>query len=162
MAINDTLGTPEQMLAWARGVMTSRPPDQIITDGDLPYMERWWIIPRNPAGGVYLHRILRSDKDVPHDHPWRNTSYVLEGVYKEQDLNGEYTIRVPGDIVHRAADRAHRLILPEGGIPVISLFLIGPWERDWGFHCPKGWVPWWEFVDPNDKGRVGRGCGEMA
>lgn len=162
MAINDTLGTPEQMLEWARGVMTSRPPDQIITDGDLPYMERWWIIPRNPAGGVYLHRILRSDKDVPHDHPWRNTSYVLEGTYMEQDLNGEQTPRVPGDIVHRSASRAHRLILPEGGIPVISLFLIGPWERDWGFHCPKGWVPWWEFVDPNDKGRVGRGCGEMA
>jgi hypothetical protein len=32
--------------------------------------------------------------------------------------------------------------------------------RDWGFHCPQGWVPWRKFVAADNPGAVGRGCGE--
>lgn len=164
--VNDKLGTVEEMLAWANGIIESRPPDFTISDGDdQPYMERWFAVPRNPAGGCYIHRVLRSDKDTHHDHPWDNTSYVLDGEYDEECLyEGGLTARFrrrPGAIIHRKATDAHRLILPEGGGPVTTMFLLGPWQRDWGFHCPKGWVPWWEFT-AEDKGRVGRGCGEYA
>lgn len=166
--VNDKLGTVEEMLAWALSIMDSREPDFTISDGDdQPYMERWFVIPRNPAGGCYIHRILRSDKDTHHDHPWDNTTYILRGEYHEEMLGQGFDTgttlwhRKPGDIIHRTAERAHRLILPEGGEPPITLFLLGPWKRDWGFHCPKGWVPWWEFT-AEDKGRVGRGCGEYA
>lgn len=159
--INDKLGSVEEMLEWANGIIGSRPPDFTIEDGDKqPYMHRWFVVPRNPAGGCYIHQIVRSDKDVHHDHPWDNTSYVLDGSYVEELPDGTRLERGPGSIVHRKAEDAHRLILEPGAV-VTTLFYLGPWKRDWGFHCPNGWVPWWEFT-AEDKGRVGRGCGEMA
>lgn len=159
--INDALGTVEEMLAWANGIIESRPPDFTIQDGaEQPYMHRWFVVPRNPAGGCYIHQIVRSDKDVHHDHPWDNTSYVLDGTYIEELADGTRLERGPGSIIHRRATDAHRLIL-EPGMVVTTLFFLGPWQRDWGFHCPKGWVPWREFT-AEDKGRVGRGCGEYA
>lgn len=174
--INDTLGDVATILAWANSIIESRPPDFTIEDGEKQeYMRRWFIVPRNPAGGCYVHQVIRSDKDVHHDHPWDNTSYVLDGTYIEEVLyppamqigkDGPYMgeprtqqfIHPPGSIIHRKATDAHRLILAPGEI-VTTLFYLGPWQRDWGFHCPNGWVPWWEFT-AEDKGRVGRGCGE--
>lgn len=43
---------------------------------------------------------------------------------------------------------------------VWTLFLTGPKVRTWGFWCPKGFVPWFDFVKPEASGEVGRGCGE--
>lgn len=45
--------------------------------------------------------------------------------------------------------------------PCWTLFIAGKWQRDWGFHCPKGWVFWRDFVDESGDG-VDRGCGEKA
>lgn len=163
--INPEIGTAIDMLEWANSIIKSREPDQIIRDGEFDeYMRRWYAVPRSPAGGCYIHQIIRSDKDVHHDHPWDNTSYVLDGYYYEETLDRatrstSLHMRQPGDIVHRKATDAHRLIVPEG-IVVTTVFFLGHWVRDWGFHCPNGWVPWREFVDPTDKGRIGRGCGE--
>ncbi len=42
--------------------------------------------------------------------------------------------------------------------PCITLFITGPRFRDWGFHCPKGWVHEDEFRDSRDKGKTGKGC----
>jgi len=33
--------------------------------------------------------------------------------------------------------------------------------REWGFACPKGWVHWKDFTDPDNPGQVGPGCGEL-
>lgn len=46
-------------------------------------------------------------------------------------------------------------------------FVIGPPDRPyllrwWIIPCPKGWVPWYEFVDETNHGNVGRGCGEKS
>jgi len=162
VAINIEHGQVAEMLAWALSIMDSRDPDFTIEDGDkTPYMDRWFVVPRNPAGGVYIHRILRSDKDVPHDHPWDFTSYVLQGGYTEERPGLPEQWRGPGTMIHRRATDAHRLILSPGEIAITVCFL-GPWQRDWGFHCPKGWVDWRTFCDGEDHGRVGRGCGEMA
>lgn len=146
-----------ELLEWAQRTM-ERKPDFIIGDN---YLRRWWVIPRNHGCNVYLHEILHSDDDrALHDHPWDNTSYVLEGEYEEHTPDGVF-IRNAGDVVSRPAEAAHRLVIPEGG-RALTLFFTGPAKRDWGFHCPKGWVPWREFVDENDTGQVGRGCGENA
>ena len=64
--------------------------------------------------------------------------------------------------VVRSPETAHRLKLMNPGWPAETLFITGPRVREWGFACPKGWVPWQEFVAPSDKGQIGRGCGEMA
>lgn len=40
----------------------------------------------------------------------------------------------------------------------ITLFITGRRFRDWGFHCPKGFVREDEFRDGRDKGKTGKGC----
>ncbi len=145
----------DDMRAWANGRM-QRAPDFIIGDN---YLRRWWIIPRNEACNVYLHEILASDDDrAHHDHPWDNTSMILDGSYIEHTPEGSF-LREAGSVVTRKATDSHRLEIPEGG-RAVSLFMTGPKVREWGFLCPKGWVHWRDFVDDIDTGTVGRGCGE--
>lgn len=157
----------DELRDWAWDIMDSRRPDQTIEDeAKRPYMHRWFVVPRNEIiGGVFLHRIVRSDKDVPHDHPWDNTSLVLDGHYREDTLLRDGSIHStqcrPGSVVKRSAWAAHRLVL-ESDYPVTTLFIVGIRLRDWGFHCKGGWVPWREFVDPSDRGKVGRGCGDLG
>ena len=144
---------PEQMLAWANQVM-QREPDFIIGDS---YLRRWWIIPRNEGCNVYLHEILHSDDDrAMHDHPWVNTSMVIDGGYIEHTPEGVFE-RKAGDVVTREATAMHRLEIPDNG-RAVSLFITGPKVREWGFDCPNGWRLWSEFVDKTNTGSIGRGC----
>lgn len=145
------------MKAWASRIMR-RAPDFIIGDD---YLRRWWIVPRNEWCSVYLHEILHSDDDrALHDHPWANRSFLISGSYIEHTPDGTFH-RNAGDLVEREAAALHRLeVIP--GQRAVSLFITGPAVREWGFQCPKGWVPWREFVDARDTGKVGRGCGEMT
>lgn len=148
------------MQAWAAQIM-SRECDFPIGGRENPYLERWWIIPRNEQQNVYLHRILRDDDDrALHDHPWENISYVIAGTYREITPDGTF-IRQPGDIVRRQATDMHRLELIDGE-PCVSLFFTGPKVRDWGFDCPKGWVHWQDFTAGDNGELVGNGCGEFA
>lgn len=150
------------MNRWADGLMASRPPDFVIGER---YLERWWVVPRNPFCNVYLHRINRSDDDrALHDHPWMNCSVVLRGGYAEH-MPDRIEWRGAGDVVWRDAGQLHRLELavpltPMAQTSAITLFMTGPKVREWGFACPQGWVPWQEFADPDNPGMPGRGCGE--
>lgn len=146
------------MQDWANEVM-QRKPDFRIGPG---YMDRWFILPKNLQQNVYLHRLLRSDEDVPHDHPWDSTSFIIAGGFVEHTPEGSFR-RNPGDIVHRKATDPHWLEL-EPGYQSISLFFTGPKIREWGFHCPKGWQHWHDFTGGYHDGRSqkGAGCGEYA
>lgn len=146
----------EDMQAWAEKLMLSRNADFVIGDG---YLFRWWVIPRNEMYNVYLHDIRKSDDDrAMHDHPWENTSLLISGGYIEHTPDGIFERKV-GDIVHRKPTDLHRLeVMP--GQRAISLFATGPKVRNWGFQCPKAWVPWEEFTDPDNPAEIGRGCGE--
>lgn len=146
----------EQMQAWAAGLMASRPADFEIGTN---YLRRWWVIPRNPFCNVYLHEFRGSDEDrALHDHPWASTSVILQGQYIEHTPDGQF-LRQPGDVASRPAEAMHRVELV--GDRAITLFMTGPKVRDWGFDCPQGWVPWQDFIDPNDPGLPGPGCGEF-
>jgi hypothetical protein len=135
-----------------------RKPDFVIGPPNDPYLRRWWIIPRNRWFNIYLHNIIRDDDDrALHDHPWINCSIVLKGALCEITPKGA-KIRIPGDVVFRRAVKSHRLEVVEA--PVWTLFITGPVIRTWGFHCPKGWVPWRQFVNVDSPGEVGPGCGE--
>ena len=144
------------------GMAARRAPDFVIGGVEDPYIQRWWLIPRNRVLNLYLHRILRSDDDrALHDHPWANASLILQGRYVEHTIAAggvhRRVLRESGDVVLRSAAAAHRLEIFSGAC--WTLFLTGPAQRRWGFHCPKGWVWWRDFVDDADKGRVGAGCG---
>lgn len=67
-----------------------------------------------------------------------------------------------GSIRIRSPLTAHRLEVDTKAGSCWTIFITGPSRRVWGFHCPKGWVPWDQFVDVEDKGQTGRGCGEMS
>lgn len=144
----------ESLAEWARGIKASREPDTVI---GADYLRRWWIIPRNDYSNVYLHQLNHDDDDrALHDHPADNTSLILEGSYREITPEGSF-IRKAGDMVRRSATDPHRLEWIE---PVTSLFFMGPKYRNWGFHCPQGFVPWNQFVDPDNPALSGPGCGE--
>lgn len=143
------------MRHWAHGLMAAREPDYVIGDN---YLRRWWVVPRNEWCNVYLHEFRRSDEDrALHDHPWANTSFLISGSYIEHTPDGQL-LRKPGALVERPATALHRIELIDGA-RAISLFVTGPKVRDWGFACPKGWVPWQQFTDPTGRG-IGAGCGE--
>ncbi len=134
-----------------------RPADFIIGGAERPYLFRWWVIPRNRFLNVYLHKIVRDDDDrALHDHPWLNCSILIKGRYIEVTPTGR-KLRLPWLPVFRRAKAAHRLELINGA-PCWSLFITGPRIREWGFHCPRGWVHWRIFTSPEDSGRAGRGC----
>lgn len=147
--------TLDEMQDWARHLIHSRHPDVIIGEN---YLRRWHVIPRNTVGNVYLHQFLRSDDDrALHDHPSNNSSWLISGCYIEHTHQGKF-LRQPGDFVERKARQLHRIELIDNQ-PCVSLFTTGPKIRDWGFDCPKGWVPWWEFCSPDDPDQIGKGCG---
>jgi hypothetical protein len=150
----------QTLVSWAEGYIRDHvEPDFHVGPADDHQLQRWFIVPRNPYANVYLHRFLRSDDDrALHDHPWDNTSLILSGHYLEHLQDGHTVTRFTGDIVHRKAIEAHRVELVDG--PVVTLFTTGPIVRDWGFYCPQGWRPWWEFVTTTAGGNQhGRGCG---
>jgi hypothetical protein len=36
-------------------------------------------------------------------------------------------------------------------IPVWSLWIRGPWRREWGFYTQDGWMPWHEYHDRGEE-----------
>lgn len=149
---------------WARKWLRGEP-HQIIGRRDNPYLLRWYILPRNPLVNLYLHKFLRSDPDVPHDHPWWFASLILRGIYLEHRKGRPLSVRSyrrAGSIAFRPAESAHSVQLARrDGIeqPCWSLILTGRRRRPWGFHCLKGWVHWETFTATRPDG-TSVGCGE--
>lgn len=135
---------------------------------------------------VYLHEFLRDDNDEAlHDHPYASCSIILANGYKEvmftrtpltdtylgvrvfrvegDPRNYKEMPRRPGQLVFRAAIDAHRVVLNHDAVGhqvrAISLFIIGPRVRTWGFYCLKGWIPYTKFADVDERSSIkGKGC----
>jgi len=143
-------------------------PDLTLAPDGAPYLYRWYLVGGNTTEGhkieiapanVMLHIQVQSDPERPfHDHPWENTSVIVSGGYEErlQSLPpyGEVEIfhRRAGDVVHRAATEAHRLVLPEGVPYAMTIFSTGPKVRDWGFWYGDDWHHNKRHVDARDGG----------
>lgn len=133
-------------------------PDAVI--GQHGHMWRWHLIPKNRFLNIYLHWHIGDDDAVLHDHPWHSVSVCLEGVlYEDTKTRGMQRV-MPGQIRFRSAKAAHRLMLSQAGETAMTLFITGPRVRNWGFHCPKKWVPWQRFQETNSKTGYRIGCGE--
>ena len=84
-----------------------------------------------------LHRFTAPDHGDPHDHSFDADSLIISGGYVEEvyELDGSMTVhhRKPGDRLHNAAGKIHRIIeLPEGDC--LTLFVPGPWVQKSGFY----------------------------
>lgn len=167
-------------------IAAARPPDFVVGQGPVPYLERWWLLPRNPLLNVYLHRFRRSDDDrALHDHPWPSLSVMTAGrldehtfahSLRERRRRHEDAVAIwgegtqptlhyarrriaAGDVRLRSARFAHRLELLSGE-ECWTVFITGPVLRVWGFWCEGvRWVDWRTFTDTRDGRSVtGRGC----
>lgn len=149
-------------LRWLR-ILVSGKPHFVIGRPEDPYLYRWLLVPRNRFFNLYLHKFLRDDEDLAlHDHPWWFVSWLICGAYYEV-TSGETHHRRHLSLALRSALHRHRVVLerdyPDDTMRVCwSLVLTGSKKRTWGFWCPKGFVPWFDFVKPNNPGEVGRGC----
>lgn len=153
-------------------------PDFIIGRVNEPYVNRWYVIPRNPFFNVYLHQFLRSDQDFAlHSHPWlfnisipidgRAAEYVPDPVLKWFNMRAacmKPTVRImrQGQWRFRIGRSFHRIGLFRNvhtGLEeqMWTIFITGPkipdFIREWGFMCPKGFIPFSRFV----KYRHGKG-----
>lgn len=175
-----------RLLNKATAIMASRPPDLVIGDD---YVHRWHVWPRNMLGNVYIHKFLHSDDDAAlHDHRTVNLSVLLSGryyehfhaPYPEDDLGIRETEMVDGkerfttyrverkagDLIARWPWTPHRVELPTGPtgepVPAVTMFVIGPHMRNWGFHYVNGWKSWQDYMGHGDTTRYGdrpNGCG---
>jgi len=112
------------------------------------YMHRYYLLCKNRSWfpfNVTLHKIVRSDDPIFHDHPWPYITVILKGGYyehlplydEEGKMCGEYACwRGPGSIIKRSAKEMHWLEL-DAGKPATTLFLMGKQQREWGFLVTK-------------------------
>lgn len=151
-----------------------RHPDIVIGETDNPYLNRWHIA-RNNWFSIYVHQFLRDDDDrALHDHPWASVSIVLSGGYFDvtpgPDGSQQRRWYGPGNVIFRGATATHRVELRTRPntkmrwyfswekLPAWTLFIAGPRIREWGFHCPQGWVHWRKFTAGKNGETIGKGC----
>jgi hypothetical protein len=140
-----------------------RQPDFVIGDASSPYMLRWYVIPRNKYFNVYLHKVLKSDDPIYHDHPWWSLGIILRGSYYEHTPAGygqdNKEVFPPGKVKFRNGEYLHWLEVKDG--PVWTLFITGPKFKEWGFLCPKGWRHYKEVIKHDGpRGNEGVQCPE--
>lgn len=155
---------------YLRTIPQSREADEFIGGRADPYMERWFLNrTRQPhEAKIYLHRFHRSDDDrALHDHPGDSVAFMVDGPYREwrfqDDVPGNPLVPrliLPGSVTFRPAHLAHRIeLLPEVTTPPLTVFIMSPKLREWGFHCPQGWRHHLDFAAVFGKDNVvGRGC----
>lgn len=127
--------------------------------GEL-YLRRYFLL-RSKLGNVYLHNIVRCDKDPdPHDHPWDFVSVLLRGGYEEfvYDRHATCSIDVGRDALwplarawryapsfaFRRAETVHQIkqVRPN----TWSLVITGPIARRWGFWPNAEWQHWRAYL----------------
>ena len=122
------------------------------------YLTRYYVIPRNAWFNVYLHKFTADDDHrALHDHPWWSISLLLKGRLTEHLPKMQQREIEQFKPVYRPVGHPHRMTLQTR--TAWTLFITGPVVRQWGFHCPKGWVHWEDYTDESGN-RIGAGCGE--
>lgn len=109
------------------------------------YMHRYYLFLKDRKWfpfNVTLHKIVKSDDPIFHDHPWPYMTIVLSGGYWEHtpvfDAKGNKFAefakwRGPGSIIIRKANDYHWLELDWMIGYATTLFFMGPQQREWGF-----------------------------
>ena len=152
-----------------------------------PYLVRYLLF-NNRFFSVFVHRFLRSDHDGPHDHPFSFFSYIIDGGYTEEQYkpyikypNNFHYIepvrgktdfiiinkkRKAGSLAYKSSKDVHKVILDKEYVleekeqAPLTICIIGPRVRDWGFwsgkerysrlfkerHYLGKWILWTEFL----------------
>jgi len=125
------------------------------------YLHRYYLFLKDRENfpfNVTLHKIVRSDDPIFHDHPWAYTTVILKGGYWEHTpifsdtgvlISENRIFKGPGSIIRRGAKEYHWLEL-DNNKPATTLFFMGKQLRDWGFLVePKNgitrWIKWTHY-----------------
>ena len=116
-------------------------------DSNEPYLVRYYLFlkdRKNFPFNITLHKVLKSDEDVLHDHPWSYATLILKGGYwenlpiyaREGHVCGSHKVwRGPGHFRYRKSDDLHFLELEKDAngneIPCWSLFYMGKKAKSW-------------------------------
>jgi hypothetical protein len=127
------------------------------TDVDSEYIRRLHVI-KTPWFAVCLHWILKPDPEpYLHDHPVTFLSLILRGRYLE-NRNGRLVNRRWWNFIRASSEDTHRI---EAVAPnTLTLCLMGPKTREWGFHKPmitgglplSTWIPWQRYYEAQRQG----------
>ena len=118
-------------------------------EGKIPYLVRYYLFLKDRNWFPFnftLHKVLKSDEEVLHDHPWPYATLILKGGYyehipvysQEGNVCGATKVwRGPGHFRYRGSDDLHWLELEKDAdgneIPCWSLFYMGRKAKSWGF-----------------------------
>ncbi len=119
--------------------------------------------------GVYIHRLLRSDLDTYHDHPWDFWGLMVSGRYSEHSPRPDKWVVLPtfslvdqvtvrscdeNTLAFRKAESLHWIELDreytyeERAQAPTTICLIGRRRRVWGFldKMNGAWIPWTVYL----------------
>ncbi len=113
----------------------------IRREDNADYLIRWTLF-TCPLFSIKFHKILVSDYDCMHDHPWAFITLLLKGGYVEHTPTGS-KIYHPGRLLYRPAKYVHRLEIHQ---PCYTLVVTFRKVRSWGFITKRGWVPWRQYT----------------
>lgn len=99
-----------------------------------------------------LHKIVKSDDPIFHDHPWPFVTVIIKGGYYEhtpiyspegKKIGDISSWCGPGTVIKHKATDMHYIEL-DSERPATTLFIMGPQQRDWGFlvEAKKGRFRW--------------------
>lgn len=124
-------------------------------ESNEPYLIRYYYKNYRPFCRLVLHRVLKSDVDGLHDHPWNAQTYILSGGYWETVLKNGYAPspgssyvaterlwRPEGYHANFSANHFHRLELDyaKSKSDTWTLFMMGPAQKEWGFLHNGDWI----------------------
>lgn len=96
---------------------------------------------KTPWGALCIHWIAGADPEpFLHDHPVSFLSIILRGAYVEE-RNGGAIARCRFNFI-RARD-SHRIYWAHPA--TVTLCLMGPKVREWGYNTPDGWIFWKDY-----------------
>jgi hypothetical protein len=112
------------------------------TDVDSKYITRLHLL-QTPFGSIMLHWINKPDPEpYDHDHPVTFLSLVLRGGYSEK-RNGKTHVVSWFNFIRANEEDQHTIIFVKPN--TLTLCLMGPKTREWGFHRPNGWIYWKDY-----------------
>ena len=114
--------------------LTAKLPARYINHEGAPYLERYYLC---TIGSIrfYIHRFVASDPDGIHDHPFRYSwSLILAGWYFEDRWAIRYKRKWFNSI---GPSDFHRVVLPDNGKDVWTMFFHTPRVKPWGFLRPS-------------------------
>ena len=107
-----------------------------------PYLERNYLFLKDREDfpfNIFLHKFIKSDPDVLHNHPWAYRTFILAGGYWEHKQTGKFW-RGPGSYIYSPPNTFHRVELDKKIPYCWTLFIPGKKVQDWGFLTRDGLV----------------------